>query len=275
MTGWWQVHAGAAAFGLAALTGAHATALTAQSLPTPRLYVLDCGTLAGRNLRTYGLPAEARDLSVACALLVDGNRTLLWETGLGDRFAGGRETPKDPGWRVSRTLRSQLAEIGIEPPAITYLAISHMHADHTGNANDYASATWLVQEAERDFAFGPGQDTSSYRALADARVTVLHGDHDVFGDGVAMLISTPGHTPGHQSLLVQLASGRRVVLCADAAYTHATLARTLLSANVWDRSETLASLGRLRALGEEGATVIPGHEPELWKTLGEPPVRLT
>jgi glyoxylase-like metal-dependent hydrolase (beta-lactamase superfamily II) len=41
--------------------------------------------------------------------------------------------------------------------AITYLAISHMHADHTGNANDYASATWLVQEAERDFAFRPAR----------------------------------------------------------------------------------------------------------------------
>jgi hypothetical protein len=107
MSAWWQVHAGAAAFSLAALTGAHATALSAQPLPTPRLDVLDCGTLAGRNLRTYGLPAEPRDMSVACALLVNGNRTLLWETGLGDRFAAGRETPRDPGWRVGRTLKSQ------------------------------------------------------------------------------------------------------------------------------------------------------------------------
>lgn len=53
------------------------------------------------------------------------------------------------------------------------LAISHMHADHTGNANDYAGPTWLVQEAEREVAFRQGQDTSSYRALADSRTTVL------------------------------------------------------------------------------------------------------
>jgi len=250
MTGWWQVHAGAAAFGLAALTGAHATALTAQSLPTPRLYVLDCGTLAGRNLRTYGLPAEARDLSVACALLVDGNRTLLWETGLGDRFAGGRETPKDPGWRVSRTLRSQLAEMGIEPSAITYLAISHMHADHTGNANDYASATWLVQEAERDFAFRPGQDTSSYRALADARATVLHGDHDVFGDGVAMLISTPGHTPGHQSLLVKLPHAGAIVLSGDLYHYPEERAAKTFPGFERDRAKTAASRDAVDALIE-------------------------
>jgi len=250
MTGWWQGRAGAAAFSLAALTGGHASALTAQSLPTPRLYVLDCGTLAGRNLRTYGLPAEARDLSVACALLVDGNRTLLWETGLGDRFAGGRETPKDPGWRVSRTLRSQLAEIGIEPPAITYLAISHMHADHTGNANDYASATWLVQEAERDFAFRPGQDTSSYRALADARVTVLHGDHDVFGDGVAMLISTPGHTPGHQSLLVKLPHAGAIVLSGDLYHYPEERAAKTFPGFELDRAKTAASRDAVDALIE-------------------------
>jgi len=250
MTGWWQGRAGAAAFSLAALTGGHASALTAQSLPTPRLYVLDCGTLAGRNLRTYGLPAEARDLSVACALLVDGNRTLLWETGLGDRFAGGRETPKDPGWRVSRTLRSQLAEIGIEPPAITYLAISHMHADHTGNANDYASATWLVQEAERDFAFGPGQDTSSYRALADARVTVLHGDHDVFGDGVAMLISTPGHTAGHQSLLVKLPHAGAIVLSGDLYHYPEERAAKTFPGFELDRAKTAASRDAVDALIE-------------------------
>src|SRR5262245_18736715 len=97
---------------LAALVVARVVATPpAQSLPTPRLYVFDCGTLAGRNLRTYGLPDEPRDLSDACALVVDGARTLLWEAGLGDRFAGGRETPRDPGWCVVATLRGQLAEV--------------------------------------------------------------------------------------------------------------------------------------------------------------------
>ena len=196
--------------------------------------------LAGRGAR------PVRRLRV----LVDGNRTLLWETGLGDRFAGGRETPKDPGWRVSRTLRSQLAEMGIEPSAITYLAISHMHADHTGNANDYASATWLVQEAERDFAFRPGQDTSSYRALADARATVLHGDHDVFGDGVAMLISTPGHTPGHQSLLVKLPHAGAIVLSGDLYHYPEERAAKTFPGFELDRAKTAASRDAVDALIE-------------------------
>jgi N-acyl homoserine lactone hydrolase len=223
---------------------------SAQPLPTPRLYVFDCGTLAGRNLRTYGLPDEPRDMSVACALVVDGARMLLWETGLGDRFADGRETPRDPGWRVGRTLRSQLADVGVEPAAITYLAISHMHADHTGNANDYAGSTWLVQEAERAFAFRSGADASTYRALADSRTIVLHGDHDVFGDQVATLVSTPGHTPGHQSLLVRLPHTGTIVLSGDLYhFPEERTARTFPSFEL-DKEKTAASRALVDALIE-------------------------
>jgi len=184
-------------------------------LPVPRLYVFDCGTLTGRNLRTYDLPPEPRDMSVPCFLIVDRRGSLLWEAGLGDRFAGGRETPADRGWRVDKTLRGQLAEIGVTPADITYVAMSHMHADHTGNANDYAGSTWLVQQAERDFAFGPRQNTASYQALARSRTTLLHGDADVFGDGTAVIKSTPGHTPGHQSLFVKLPETGSIVLSGD------------------------------------------------------------
>lgn len=234
----------------ALVVGALIASARAQPLPTPRLYVLDCGTLAGRNLRTYGLPDEPRDMSVACALVVDGGRTLLWETGLGDRFADGRETPKDPGWRVRRTLRSQLAEIGVERASITYLAISHMHADHTGNANDYAGATWLVQDAERTFAFRPGADTATYRALADSRSIVLHGDHDVFGDQVATLVSTPGHTPGHQSLFVKLPHTGAILLSGDLYhYPEERAAKTFPSFEL-DKDKTAGSRALVEALIE-------------------------
>ena len=60
---------------------------------------------------------------------------------------------------------------------------------------------------------------------------------------------------------------------ADAAYTYDTLERRLLSGNIWDREQTLASIERLRSLGEHGATVVPGHDPTLWDRLGPPPVR--
>jgi len=237
----------AAAIGLVlAVAGVGAT--PRQPRLTPRLYVLDCGTLAGRNLRTYGLPAEPRDMSVACALVIDGDRMLLWETGLGDRFAAGGAVPRDPGWHVLRTLRSQLEQIDVRPASITYLAISHSHADHMGNANDYAASTWLVQEAERAFGFKAGQDSSSYRALADSHTVLLHGDHDVFGDGVATLVSTPGHTPGHQSLLVKLPHAGAILLTGDLYhYPEERAANTFPSFEV-DRAQTAASRERVEAL---------------------------
>jgi N-acyl homoserine lactone hydrolase len=235
--------------GCAVAVAGLAAARQPQTRPAPRLYVLDCGTLIGRNLRTYGLPPEARDLSVACALVIDGDRSLLWETGLGDRLAG-RNTPTDAGWAVKRTLRSQLAEIGIEPKAITFLAISHSHADHMGNANDYAGSTWLVQEAEREFAFKQ-RDVSSYRALADSRTMLLHGDRDVFGDGVATLLSTPGHTPGHQSLLVKLPHTGAILLTGDLYhYPEERAAKTFPSFEL-DRAQTAASRDRVEALVTE------------------------
>ena len=164
----------------------------------------------------------------------------------------GRTPPSvwDPAWRVGRTLRSQLAAIGIEPSSITYLAISHTHADHMGNATDYATATWLVQEAERRFAFSEGTDTSSYGALADSRTTVLHGDHDVFGDGVATLLATPGHTPGHQSLLVNLPHAGAILLTGDLYHYPEERAAKTFPVSEMDRAKTQASRDAVEALVE-------------------------
>ncbi len=216
--------------------------------PTPRLYVLDCGTLEGRNLSTYGLPEEQRDLSVTCFLVVHGRGTLLWEAGLGDRFADGQATPSDPRWQVGRTLRSQLAEIGFAPGDITYLAISHMHADHTGNAADYTGSTWLVQESELDWAFDEARDTSTYGALAGSSKTVLRGDHNVFGDGTVVITSTPGHTPGHQSLLVWLPETGPILLSGDLYhYPEERTFGKIPSFDV-DREQTATSRARIEEL---------------------------
>ena len=114
---------------------------------------------------------------------------------------------------------SQLAEVGFRPADITYLAVSHGHADHVANANDYTGSTWLVQKAERESMFSEqaqkGAAFATYSALKNSRTTDLTGDHDVFGDGTVVLKSTPGHTPGHQSLFIKLARTGPVLLSGD------------------------------------------------------------
>src|SRR5258707_1390358 len=73
------------------------------------------------------------------------------------------------GQLKTTTLKGELANIGVTAPMITYLAISHSHWDHVGNANDYAGATWLARKAEYDVMFAPGanpQIRKGYAALA-------------------------------------------------------------------------------------------------------------
>jgi N-acyl homoserine lactone hydrolase len=191
---------------------------------TPRLYVIDCGTLVYNRPEDYQLTREQvadTNMSVPCFLVLHPKGILLFDTGLSDRLVGRPLYENiDGGYGQIKfnTLRGQLADIGVAASDVTYLAISHSHFDHVGNANDYAGATWLTQKAELDYMFGPAADRTYlplYDALAHARQVVFQGDHDVFGDGTVILKFTPGHTPGHQSLYVKLARTGGVLIAGD------------------------------------------------------------
>ena len=191
---------------------------------SPRLYVIDCGTLTYNRPEDYQLTREEvadTNMSVPCFLVIHPRGILLFDTGLSDRLVGRplwENVDGGYGQIKFNTLRGQLADIGVTPADITYLAISHSHWDHVGNANDYAGAIWLTQKAELDFMFGAGADRAYlplYSALARSRKIEFEGDHDVFGDGTVILKFTPGHTPGHQALYVKLARAGGVVLSGD------------------------------------------------------------
>jgi N-acyl homoserine lactone hydrolase len=191
---------------------------------SPRLYVIDCGTLVYNRPEDYNLTREQvadTNMSVPCFLVIHPKGILLFDTGLPDRLVGRPLYENiDGGYGQIKfnTLRGQLADIGVTPADVTYLAISHSHWDHVGNANDYAGSIWLTQKAELDFMFAADADpayVALYAALAHARKEVFVGDHDVFGDGTVILKFTPGHTPGHQALYVKLAKTGGVVISGD------------------------------------------------------------
>ena len=245
------------------------TNLNAQkdaSVRSVRLYVFDCGNLKSGNpqpLLDRGVTIT--DMSVAAYLIVHPRGTLLWDSGVipDDLIKPGGTT--EARATVTRTLSSQLAEIGYKPSDITYLALSHNHYDHSANANQFASATWLVQRKERAFMFpekppekaNPNNDRFS--ALKNSKTVILDGDYDVFGDGSVVIIATPGHTPGHQSLLVNLAKTGPVLLSGD--LYHYPSERTLKDftpfANLGDPQTEAASKAKVEALLKE-------KKAELW-----------
>lgn len=131
-----------------AVTGIVVSPLAEQSgTDTLKLYMFDCGTITNANTAQYHLEKDhvIATMAVPCYLIVHPKGSLLWDTGVGDSNGDTRLSRYTPG---SRTLKAQLSEVGYSPDKITYLALSHSHADHTGNANDYSSSTLLIQKAD-------------------------------------------------------------------------------------------------------------------------------
>ncbi len=272
------------AFGILLLARSASRAEQAGCAPRAlRLYVLDCGTMKERDGVPYGLSHEQmapRDLSDPCALIVHPRGTLLWETGLNEAVnsipagapAAAVGGPR-PGDRVDKPLKKQLAEIGYTPSDITYLALSHSHWDHTGNASAFPGSTWLVQKLERDvmFAEKPLSNQSDFDALRNSKTELLDGDHDVFGDGSVMLLFTPGHTPGHQALFVNLPKTGAVILSGDLYHFSEEL--TLKPAPRGRNAEqTTASMAKIQALiAKTGAQLWIQHDsPSIAKLKKSP-----
>lgn len=210
----------------AAQTAPPETGLPPLPKPTsPRVYVLDCGTIISNRPETFGLTRDDvfnPNFSDPCFLVMHPKGILLFDTGLPDSHVGRpiyENMMAYEGILKFTTLKGELANIGVTAPMITYLALSHSHWDHVGNANDYVGSTWLARKAEYDFMFRPDANPvalKNYDKLKHAKnIKFIDGDYDVFGDGTVVLLSTPGHSPGHQSLYLKLAHTGGVVISGD------------------------------------------------------------
>lgn len=219
--------------------------------------MLDCGTHEVGDLSPW-TPGEnvGRPWVFAnrCCLIEHPHGTLLWDSGYPDAFAAEEGGVEIAGGaiRIRRngTLRAQLEALGLCPSDVTHVAFSHFHLDHAGNGNTFAGSLLLVQRAEYDAAFGPdaaasGYDPSCYEALRDGPRVLLSGDHDVFGDGTVTILSTPGHTAGHQSLLVRLPRRGNVLLSGDVAHLALNLALRRVPITNADRVRSRASMARI------------------------------
>lgn len=203
----------------------------AQQQPQPpqslRLYVLDCGDITPANVDNYGLKVSEvanTKMITPCFLIVHPRGSLMWDTGeiQDSAFKDGVSPQKLNAYTVTRPLLPQLAAIGYTPANITYLALSHYHGDHVANAAQFAGSTWIVQKGDRDAILAPRTaesrvpDPKYFEGLATAKTIVLNGeDRDVFGDGTVVIKTSPGHTPGHQSLFLKLANTGNVLLSGD------------------------------------------------------------
>ena len=149
-----------------------------------------------------------------------------------------------------------------------YVGISHFHADHTGQLAPFANATLLIGKGDWDGVTAqppmPGANVAGFKEWIGTgrKVEPLSTDKDVFGDGSVMVLRTPGHTPGHQSLLVRLREKGPVVLVGDAAHFHENYDTDGVPGFNYDRAQTIASIERIKQIEKNlKATIIIQHDP--------------
>jgi len=240
---------------------------SAQNAPELTLTRFDCGktttlTDVSRFSDVSAFKGVNIQLTFSCYLVKHGNDYLVWDTG-NPAATGGTPAPTAP----QTSLVEQLAQLHINPSQITFVGISHYHGDHVGQVASFPQATLLIGkgdwEALNETKPNPGVNPANFAhwISGGGKVEPLPGDKDVFGDGSVIMLNTPGHTPGHHSLLVKLKDKGNVLITGDLAHFRENYDSNGVPTFNTSRAETLASLDRFKQLAKNlNATVIIQHD---------------
>jgi N-acyl homoserine lactone hydrolase len=235
--------------------------LFAQDMSLTRL---DCGTpqaptaVNQRFSDTFAHGDLKLQFVFSCYLVKHGDEYLLWDTG---------HSMKAPNVAPKVSIVDQLAKLEVKPEQIKYVGISHYHGDHTGQVASFPKAILLIGKNEWDAIAAPtpapGVNHAPFESWkkGESKVEPLPNDKDVWGDGTVIVLATPGHTPGHRSLMVRLPKSGAFILSGDAVHfreNHESLGVPWFN---HDRSQTIASIDRIKKLlANTKGTLIIQHD---------------
>ena len=244
-----------------------------------RIVPLLLGTqILDRCIALGGPVSGVRDRIPIPAFLVelDDGRDLLWDCGFDleslDELGVFSDAFPPPDIGPEDTLGSCLERAGIGLDGVDLVGVSHLMSDHAGGLRYLEGRDVVVQAAELEYAMGE-PDPGIYRRADYDSPGVRVAWHAVSGDveihpGVTVL-STPGHCPGHQSLLVCLESGRTVLIASDAGDLRENFDREVAPGIVLAGPDAaLDSIRRLKSVAAaHDALLVPGHDPVAWAEL--------
>jgi len=225
---------------------------------------LDCGTpqaptpVNQRFSDTYAYGDLKLQFVFSCYLIKHDNDYLLWDTG---------HAMTAPNVAPKVSIVDQLAKLDVKPEQIKYVGISHYHADHTGHVASFPKSTVLIGAKEWEAITAPkpaaGVNFKPFEGWikGENKVEPLALDKDVFEDGSVIVLRTPGHTPGHQVLLVKLPQAGAVILSGDAIHFRENYDAFGVPTFNYDRAQTVASMERIKKIAENTkAQVIIQHD---------------
>jgi len=242
----------------------------------------------GRLTIPLGFMLAGRDGTIkvpVCSYLITHPRgQVVFDTGLhsatqhdptdhvGELLASFHQFDFQPG----EDLAARLQSADVDPGSVDQVVNSHLHFDHCGGNAQLPNATVVCQHAEWDAAQRGGTKRGYVAEDFDTGqpFMFIDGEYDLFGDGTVVCIPTPGHTPGHHSLRVRTERGGEFVLCGDACYLKHSLDHLALPGVIADRDAAVATLQLFRSLRDAGATLMYGHDPDVWADVPQAPLRL-
>jgi 4-pyridoxolactonase len=250
-----------------------------------KVYLLDLGSMALDGHMMYWMhgPSGVIRFPVYGVLIDHAEGRFLFDTGFDKTFVDTL-IPGNAIQAERQTLPGQLDLIGLRPAQITHVVNSHYHVDHVGANKLCTCATTVCHQREleaashprvfeargySDMSFAPGlrggDPTLGYGTdIYTPKLETLTGDQEI-AKGL-FLFETPGHTPGHYSLMVELAGRRPMLFSGDACYTNRSLRENIISGAHVDVVQSFDSLARLRALADQhDAEIFCSHDADAWK----------
>ena len=255
----------------AAFLASMAMPAAAQDAPDIEMWRLDCGTLQLSDSASFSdthlYDGQPRELTDSCYVIRNGEKYLLWDTGLPGAMVGNTITSGVYTVTVARSIVDQIGDLGLSVSDIDYVGISHYHFDHVGQLADFTASTLLIGKDDFD-AVRAADGTSGIDPkpfahwLGEGKSEPVSGDKDVFGDGSVTMIDAPGHTPGHHALLVRLPKSGTIMLTGDLYHFEEQITNKGVPQFNTDRADTLASMHRFDQMADNlDATVVIQHDP--------------
>ncbi|RSC95593.1 N-acyl homoserine lactonase family protein [Tenacibaculum singaporense] len=247
--------------------------------PLVKLHVLDGGSILVNKLEVFSqdttYTGQSKQFSDAFYVISHPKGNLMWDAGLPETLIVDEPFTEPSGtFTLQRkdSLKNQLKSIGLTIDDFKYIALSHPHFDHTGHANQFKNATWLVQENEYNFITNDSakvKDPNTYNSIKELKnVEKINGDHDVFGDGTVVIKYMPGHTIGHQALYIEAGLEKPILLTGDLYHFEENRETKGVPSFNYNVEQTLESMKKFEAFAKEkNAEVIIQHSPKDFKKL--------
>ncbi len=204
---------------------------------------LDMGMLVYMKTPYYGIKYMA---ALKPLLVITDDENIVVDTGIA---ALPESLAKHVRYTKKRDITESLSDFGLVPDDITIVVNTHLHMDHCGNNRLFRNARQYVQRTEMEYARNPDRwMRGGYvkEFFQKSQFELMEGDGSITSG--LRVIETPGHTPGHQSVIIE-AGSKRIVYMGDACPLLENLERRDVTGIMYDPKSELASIDRLRSVG--------------------------